>query len=511
MTDDTNASGAEEAGTLSRRKREPWHRRRSVSRLKKEQGPTPEFQRKWDDRDNAETRLPVDEAIHLGGIVLVEAFTPSTVSALYRSLERWPADHHGRRHEWLDHLARSRSGASGGWQNLGVVRPPGAFVMGDGHHDPDLPTGIDAVWLQLSYLTPALAMVVATFTLSEASGDLSDLLRDNYETEVVNARVRVHGRLGSLRAHVPWSRPRRYSSSANIWRAEDQKRRAVNDTIEGHQAACSKWFFERFPGRFAATEPRARPVIRMLFTTKHVPYGERHHWLRPVGLDFALPLWRSTDPRGWWLAEDRWPHREHGRHAATLATRREDAAEPPTDGETGDSNWYLTQRFGDDGAPLASRRAIVALLDLYADRLGSLRDRAGKRSRPRRPVRDGRVLDEYLIRDGLDAATISSDLQIMTRDLTEFRWGVPEFVEDRHALGEQARATTPLEYVPALCESIRERAARLAADTDTTTANIRASAELRHAIANTRLQRVVVGLAVVAAVIGLLSILLANH
>lgn len=50
---------------------------------------------------------------------------------------------------------------------MGVVRPPGAFRFGDGFNDPTLPAGVDAVWLHLSYVTPALAMVVATFTLAE--------------------------------------------------------------------------------------------------------------------------------------------------------------------------------------------------------------------------------------------------------------------------------------------------------------------------------------------------------
>ena len=37
-----------------------------------------------------------------------------------------------------------------------------------------------------------------------------------------------------------------------------------------------------------------------------------------------------------------------------------------------------------------------------------------------------------------------------------------------------------LEYVPALCQEIRDRAARLAADTETTTANIRAKSPANH-------------------------------
>lgn len=491
-------------------KRHRWYQRPTVRALKKQaESEDREFTRKWDERENDETRLPVSEAVHLGGLVLTEAFTPSTVSSLYKALERWPSDRGERKREWLEQLASSRGGSGGGWQNLGIVRPPGGFVMGDGHHDPDLPSGVDAVWLHLSYVTPTLAMVVATFTLAEDAGDLSDLLRRNHRTKHLDTRVRVYGRFGDLRGRIPWSRPARHGVGYSLSHAEDQKRRACQALIRTHEEACGSWFVARFGGRFAAAKPEDRPVIRLLFTKDEVPYAARRPWLRPIGLDFALPLWRSTDPENWWLSHERWPYREGG-HVMTLAAKRGDAAEEPSEGESGESNWYMTQRFGTDQAPLAARHAMTALLALYSDRLGDLRDKAGVRRFPSRPVREARVLDDYLIRDGLDAATVTSDLESFTRDLTDFRWGVPEFTEHREHLPETAHSRARLEYVPSLCARIREQAVRLASDTKTTTANIRASAELRQAIANTRLQRFLLALAVVAAILAVISLVTAQ-
>jgi hypothetical protein len=210
-------------------------------------------------------------------------------------------------------------------------------------------------------------MVVATFTLTEQAGDLSDLLRQDYRTHHVDVRVRVYGRFGALRAHFPWSRPARYGASYSVSGAEAQKRDACHALIKKHEEACSRWFVAKFPGRFAAAESEERPVIRMIFTKDHVPYKARHPWLRPVGLDLALPLWRSTEPyKGWWLSEDRWPHPD-GQHVMTLAAKRADAANEPTEGVSGESNWYLTQGFGSDQAPLAARYAMLVLLSLYAD------------------------------------------------------------------------------------------------------------------------------------------------
>jgi hypothetical protein len=506
----TVADGGADADAEGTVKHDPWYRRQTVRALKREAEREREFAREWDERANDETRLPSSEAVHLGGLVLTEAFTPSTVSSLYKALDGWPSELGARKEERLRELARSRAGARGGWQNLGVVRKPGAFVMGDGHHDADLPSGIDAAWLHLSYVTPALAMVVATFTLTEEAGDLSPLLRADYRSRVFDVRLRVYGRFGDLRARIPWSRPARHGVGYSMSRPEEEKRRACQALIREYEDSCSRWFVTKFPGRFASAEPEERPVIRMLFTTGQTPYKQRMAWLRPVGLDFAMPLWRSMERPGWWLSEDGWPYRE-GRHVMTLAARRADVAEEAGTDESGDSNWYLTQQFASEQATLAARHAMPALLDLYADRLGELRDEAGIKRFPRRPVREARELDDYLIRDGLDAATVTSDLELLTRDVTEFRWGVPEFSEDRDQLPEKFRRGDPPEYVPALCAQIREQAARLASDTKTTTGNVRASAELRQAIANTTLQRFTLILSFAATIVAITSLLIAKH
>lgn len=57
-----------------------------------------------DCRDNDTTRLPSNEAVHLGGLVFTEAYTPATVSMLYTALKKLPMDHN-RKQEWLTALA----------------------------------------------------------------------------------------------------------------------------------------------------------------------------------------------------------------------------------------------------------------------------------------------------------------------------------------------------------------------------------------------------------------------
>jgi hypothetical protein len=260
--------------------------------------------------------------------------------------------------------------------------------MGDGFNDAALPESVEAVWLHLSYATPSLALLVATFTITEEAGDLSALLRQDYQTTPLDVRVRVYGRGAALREKCPWARPVRHGLWYTISRAEDQKRLACEAVIRRHERACSRWFADRFPGTFAA-KPNSRPVMRLMFTREQVPFKEQKAWLRPVGLSNNIEVWRSTETElsGWALVLNRWPYRDE-QHIVTVAARRRDVAREPVEGESGESNWYLSQRFADYQAPLAARYAITSLLSLYSDGLGDLRDRAGGRPKLRRPVQE---------------------------------------------------------------------------------------------------------------------------
>jgi hypothetical protein len=192
-----------------------------------------------------------------------------------------------------------------------------------------------------------------------------------------------------------------------------------------------------------------------------------------------------------------------------LVAKRSEAADGKDAGpEDSESNWYLTQALTHGGTSLASRYALWALLALYADELAALRDKAGQGQHRRHPVREGRALDEYLVKDGLDSATVTADAISFTEDLEIFRWGVPEFTEKRDHLPGKAREAPAGELVPNLCKGIQRQATRLAGDTRNTTENIKASADLRQALSNTRLQRLTMflsGSAVVIAVVTYLS------
>jgi hypothetical protein len=453
-------------------------------------------------RENEASRLPETEEVHVRGFVLAEAYPPSTLSQLRKALEDLAATR-DEKEKWTGRLAEGRSAAGTyGWLDLGVIRrsgrPDSAHVL----IDRKLPQGVEEVLLRLYFPTPSLTLMVAAFTLTDQAADLSELLRADYPGEA-HIDIRVPGLFGAVRSHIPWSRPVRHTESGSVRRAVDQKRLAWETRIKAREADCWKWQASRFPGRFSTEKLADRPAVRLLLTKNAAPFKDNTRWLIPAGLAFGPDIWQPADLHGWFLRLADWPHDQ--RLSATAA-RKLQVDEARRDGGAS------PQQFAGGHSALVARWAMNCLLAMYADNLAQLRDDAGKRRPGSRPVRQGRDLDRYLIRDGLDASTIVAELEAFTEDLEEFGSAVPEYTEYLDPFPERARASNPpRRLVPWLRERLREQAQQLGRDTAATTENIKASAELRQAVSNTKLQRVTVGLTILAVIIAIISLVVAMH
>ncbi len=539
-------SRSSDSASTGRRAHPRWRDRRSVRRLRKDGDLTAESDvvKKWDIRDNEETRLSLDETVHLGGVVLAEAFTPSTVKNLYRALEKMPGQDERKKQERISRIkARRRGSGAGGWENLGYVRRQGEPILGDGFADPDLPEGVDAVWMHLHYPVPSIAVLVATFTFSETSADLSKILGADYRTQMRDRQLHVYGRFSRVRAKLPWARPKFYRTGHSIYGVEHQKREACEELISRYEHECWNWLAKYFSGRFTEERIRNRPAMRILLTKVSRPFVERSRPLAPVGLDHAWDAWSCSEAPGWMLNFRNWPVDEQRRFGVLAAARRSDVAKEDRHDEPEASAWHLTQKFHDYHSGLMVRWTLMCLLSIYADRLGDLRDRAATRRRFDGSVRKARDLDNFLLGDGLDASTVASEMRRFAESLERFRYGVVEYEQvDDHSSGEFAagegkRGSRYLkafpkflvrrvagsegsavsssrpsrsELSPALRKMLNEQSVQLVNDMGAATDNIRASAELRQAIANTRLQRVVVLLAVIATTASVVGVLIST-
>src|ERR1700683_906360 len=85
-----------------------WAKRPSIRSLRREAGQRHDVFDDWDVRANDASRLPPAETVSLGGLVLAEAFTPSTVSRLYRALRTLPVERPRDRADWIATLTERR-------------------------------------------------------------------------------------------------------------------------------------------------------------------------------------------------------------------------------------------------------------------------------------------------------------------------------------------------------------------------------------------------------------------
>lgn len=482
--------------------RSGWRTRKNVGSLRKVDG---QIWEAWDWRDNKATRLPDDEEIHLAGLVVAETFTPATALALYQALASFPAPE-DKKKVWADQVTRGRSAVGmAGSVGLGRIRRAGNQVPGLDLIDPTLPPEVEEAWAYLFVPTPSVTVLVTTFTLTDEAGNLSPLLRTDYQTEAYDVRVGISGHFGRIRALIPCSRPKHPRVSYSHRTAEDKKRQACDFRISGYERACQAWLQARFPGIFSTATLTSQPLVRLLLTKTTVPFDlSRPRWLSPPRLAFGQDVWKSTSQPGWAIRlNSGTPGRQF---TATAAARRRDIAlEHAPEGQS-ELTPSLTAQFALHQLTLVARWAIACLLSLYTDRLAGLRDRPMRR-RVRRPVREALNLDSYLLGDGLDALTVPADVKDLTENPAYFALGVPAYIED---VGN-ARGRTPQELVPWLVDRIKHRGLGLERDADVTSRNISASAGLRQAIANTRLQRTMLLLTGIAIAIAVISLFVAIH
>jgi hypothetical protein len=428
--------------------------------------------------------------------LLAEAFTPSTIRRLEKAVNDLPAPTFDRRRELLERLGKSRSPTHGrGWTRIGYARPPGSQLMGDGFTDPTLPPGIEAIWLTMFYEMPSLTIVVATFTLSETAGDLSEILRTDYSTKMSDIRIRVPGPFGRLRAGLPFGRPQLRGHSGSISSVDGQKSQACEALIRSYEQACWKWCESRFPGCFSQTELTRRPTVRLLFTRANPPFEDAPSWRRMTGLWPPYDVWRATGLPGWSFKID-------SPYTVTAAACRVEAAKSPGGGDPGDSLWYLTQDFHDAQGALFARWSVSVLLTHYSERLAELRDRSARQRRIERPVSDAQALNRYLMTNGLDADTLVADITTMTEDEAWFAFDLPDYVQSTKV----GSADNSSGFVRELYRSLQSHSSRLATSTETTTRSIVASAGLRQSIMNTKLQRRVVVISIAAGALGAISL-----
>ena len=511
MTDDVEPDVTPEPEAQPRRRRQWWWRRMSVRQIKRQAEDIRDLRRRRDEQDNVASRLPGGEEVELAGLVLAEVFAPSTVGRLFEALKEQQDANPYSSGDRGALVKRSRASGGGGWANLGMVRRPGKFLIGNfGISDPKLPVGVDAAFLNVSTVTPSVAVVTVTFALEPGSVDIGAHLAVDRHLTMTDVKVVIPGRLGKLRSRIPWSRPKSHgttSSMDDVWRLKEL---AVEDAVRTIEDECAKWFYNQFPGGFSKVSTARRPHVRIVLTEQALPFESG--WPRTpidaagIGVSWGAYRGSDADTAGWRLSTGS-PFRSEREETWVFAARRSDVAYENTRDEPDGTNWTVVQRFADEHSQLVALRALQVMLQSYSTDLADMRDRADRTRRFPRTVREAKTMNTYLLTTGLDVASVTSDVSLLTKNLKRFRWSVAEYHREPDEPTESEPGPNHRDsLVPVMRSSMRWQAKRLARASIDTDQNLRASAELQQAIANTRMQRVVLVLTVVAIAVAVLAL-----
>lgn len=152
---------------------------------------------KYDNADNASTRLPAGEHARMPVVWLAEVFTPVTLPGLLdgirelagRSTEMWPR----RGDDPVERIMSSRRQGGGAWWPLPVVVPKGSSRSRPDQIEDQLPAGIASVSLSLHSLTRTVTVLAAGFRLHDGRAQgLEDILNKDFVSRAEMLHPRGH-------------------------------------------------------------------------------------------------------------------------------------------------------------------------------------------------------------------------------------------------------------------------------------------------------------------------------
>lgn len=455
--------------------------------------------------ENVRTRLADDEKVRLGALILVDAFTPSSIQRLYDAIDSWPVSPAAYKDGVKRKIAGWRSSSGyGAWQSVTMFTKPGNRFIGSSVSDPRVPDSIEAVHLFVMMASPSVTLSVAVFIPHDSDGDLSPVLAMDFPSEVRNVRVRVPGPMGAVREKNPWSRAKNPYYSMQVAYPSVLKREAAEAKIAYLEAHCWAWLSGMGVGKFGSVPVGDRPSMRLFVTESLEPFGDRRHALKAVNLDYASQLWSYEGRNGYYFATG-----EHGSQdpqVAVIAATRVSlnsmtGAEGPAEKA---SILGLVDAFSRNHTDMVGAWALTQLLDRYRHEISSVRDSI---SHERSSIRTARRLNDFLWADGNDMAIIAKDIARLTGEEGHFGHHIDPLI-DVELHQHSSEADDQPEYIgQALRRQLDKSACHLIDESDVAIRSISSSGQLLQSISETQLQRVALAFTIVAAVIALIALL----
>ncbi|SLF21328.1 Uncharacterised protein [Mycobacteroides abscessus subsp. bolletii] len=505
-------------------------------------------------RENNDIRLADDARAHISAIVLIECFAPSNIKDLFASIDKWPL----RPPEYLEDVKNDvkkwrNSDGAGAWRHVALFARPESKLF-DYSADPTVPAGIRGVECFLSNPLPSLTTFVAIFHVADECADISDDLRKFFQPRLAHVNFRARGRLARFTHHLPFSRANNVYYNVNVVGPDLLQREHVDNVFRELEAHCWQWMNERAKGKVGVLPADRRPSIRCVLldnlepfwpiksegiehdfskwnewhdSANEQPFGGPRGPLEALRLKFSLDAWTDPDRQSFYFANED-TYNDFPLHAYFAANRETVCKALDMESDSGMNVFSsILRRFS---LGLLSAWSVERLLSRYQEEIADIRDSSAS-SRSAYSIAE--MLNDFLTRDGHDAAVISRDATRQAELDYSFR-GTPRFISmmdiqdlelarqrstsepaEGVATGEEhgndyeeaVDAQEPELLVQRLKREIASTAAIVSDELEMATRSITTSATLLQSMASIRLQYWAIGVAVVATVIAAIAII----
>lgn len=229
--------------------------RRSIQKSLKQ-----DYHEERDSEELTKTVPPDSEEIEFHCTWVSEVYTPSGIDTLIKCLKRlgWdkpegPILYPSNLTDWIK---QSRSSGRRG------MRIDGGMILShedNRYHDGlvsrrrgNLPAGVDYARLQLHNRTSSLTVVTIQFVFND---EITEVLNSLLKNTAYKTKVRY------------------YSSGAEYKSAVEQKKQAIKEKREEIHASLYSWFRENLPGHFSSSDPGIFPTVDLI-TSRLYKHGD---------------------------------------------------------------------------------------------------------------------------------------------------------------------------------------------------------------------------------------------
>lgn len=443
-----------------------------------------------DPKELAKNIPPESEKIEIHCAWVTEAYTPSNIDMLIKSLKKlgWdkPENDTGNKYSLAEWIKQGRSfGSQGSWMNGGIIlsRSDNNRFFDAGIRRAKLPLGVDYAHLSIHNMTSSLTLITIQFVFNDdIANSLNKPFNDSYKTKVRYCPSLLRSR------------------GATYIGAVEQKRQAIKEKLDEIHTSLYSWFNDNLPGHYSFSGAGALPTVDLITSRIYEQPEENGSHLKDhytdLIFDYGVEVWKCKEDVN---LELRVPWRSTEKPIAVLFGNY-DKLTQDTERYGGKDRAALTNKLRIAFAVTMGLWTTHKLLLSYEQQLSAIRDRAAFRiKRTREALKNLNYIRHHFLSISTDTQAIGNDIAALVKAKCHHSTATGALDFDPPHYFKDAYPT----FIKLLRQQDEMRTEQLIKLESRVNETITSSGNLTSTIANLRIQRNVFWFTVFAAILTL--------